>query len=116
MEGTMRIRRGVAAGAITVAAIGVSFATAGAAAAAPLTNPVVGFITGPHTFTFSVTSDQVVVPGEILHPNTPFYNANVPVLKVTTSKGVTTVTTGFTFLPLNRKGVPTTFTVVPPIP
>jgi len=30
--------------------------------------------------------------------------------------GVTTVTTGFTFLPLNRIGKTTTFTVVPPVP
>jgi hypothetical protein len=109
----MRIRRGVSAGGITIAAIGVSFTTAGAAAAAPVTNPVVGVITGPHTFTFSVSTNQVVVVGETLHPNAPFYNANVPVLAVTTSKGVTTVTTGFTFLPLNRKGEVTTFTVVP---
>ena len=30
--------------------------------------------------------------------------------------GVTTVTTGFTFLPLNRTGEATTFTVVLPLP
>jgi len=38
------------------------------------------------------------------------------VIAVTTSKGVTTATRGSTFLPLNRKGVLTAFTVVPPIP
>jgi hypothetical protein len=112
----MRIRRGVVAGGITIAAIGVSFATAGAAAATPVTSPtVLGVVTGPHTFT--LTAGEVVVVGERLRPDTPLYFVNVPVLKVTTSaKGVTTVTTGSTFLPLYRIGKLTAFTVVPPIP
>jgi len=114
----MRIRRGVAAAGITLAAVGVSFATAGAAAAVTVTNPVVGTITGPHTFTFPATPAQVVVVGERLHPNASGYNTTVPVLGVTTNPktGVTTVTTGNTFLPLNREGELTSFTVVPPIP
>ena len=113
----MRIRRGVAAAGITIAAVGASFATAGTAAAVTVTNPVVGVITGLHTFTFATASGQVVVVGETLHPNAPFYNVNVPVISVTTSaNGVTTVTTGFTFLPLYLRGKVTTFTVVPPVP
>jgi len=115
----MRIRRGVAAAAITIASIGVSFATAGAASAAVPTQPTVtGVITGVHTFTFAVASGQVVVVGEKLHPDAPGYGVNVPVTAVTTNTktGVTTVTTGFTFLPLNRIGKTTTFTVVPPVP
>jgi acyl-coenzyme A thioesterase PaaI-like protein len=113
----MRIRRGIAAAGITIASLGVSFATAGAAAAVTPTQPTVsGTITGPHTFTFPVTSGQVVVVGETLHPNAPGYFANVPVTNVATANGVTTITTGYTFLPLNRKGVTTTFTVVPPVP
>ena len=114
----MRIRRGIAAAGITVAAVGVSFATAGVAAAVPVTNPVVGTITGPHTFTFTVVSDQVVLVGERLHPNAPGYGTSVPVLAVVTNTktGITTVTTGNTFLPLNRIGVTTTFTVLPPLP
>jgi hypothetical protein len=72
---------------------------------------VIGIITGPHTFTLE--PGKVVVVGEKLHPNAPFYFANVPVTAVTTnSKGVTTVTTGFTFLPLNRINKMTSFTVV----
>jgi Mg2+/citrate symporter len=112
----MRIRRGVIAAGITIASIGASFATAGAASAVTVTYPtVIGVITGPHTFT--IFPGEVVVPGETLHPNAPFYNVNVPVLAVTTSsKGVTTVTTGFTFLPLYLVGKTTTFTVVPPVP
>jgi hypothetical protein len=115
-EGTMRIGKGIIAAGITIGAIGVSFATAGAAAAAPVTYPtVVGVITGPHTFTLE--PGEVVVVGETLRPNTPAYFANVPVVAVTTSpKGVTTVTTGYTFLPLNRINKVTTFTVIPPVP
>ena len=114
----MRIRRGISAAGITIASIGVSFATAGAASAAVPTRPTVtGVITSVHTFAFPRASGQVVVVGERLHPNAPFYFANVPVTAVATnSKGVTTVTTGFTFLPLNRIGKTTTFTVVPPVP
>ena len=118
-EGTMRIRRGISAAGITIASIGVSFATAGAASAAVPTQPTVtGVITGVHTFTFAVASGQVVVVGEKLHPDAPGYGVNVPVTAVTTNTktGVTTVTTGFTFLPLNRIGKTTTFTVVPPVP
>lgn len=112
----MRIRRGVIAAGITLASIGVSFATAGAASAVPVTYPTVtGIITGPHTFTLE--PGEVVVLGETLRPNSPGYFANVPVVAVTTSlSGVTTVTTGYTFLPLNRKGELTNFTVIPPIP
>ena len=111
----MRIRRGVAAAGITIASLGVSFATAGTAAAVTPTQPTVsGVITGPHTFTFPVASGQVVVVGEVLRPNAFFYFANVPVTDVETANGVTTVTTGFTFLPLNRKNVTTTFTVITP--
>jgi hypothetical protein len=115
----MRIRRGFVAAGITVAAVGASFATAGAAAAATPTVPTVtGVIASVHTFTYSVASNQVVVVGETLHPNAPGYNVNVPVTAVSTNTatGVVTVTTGYTFLPLNRIGKTTTFTVVPPVP
>ena len=92
-----------------------SFATAGAASAAPGTQPtVVGVITGLHTFT--LLPGEVVVVGETLRPDAPGYFANVPVVAVTTVKGVTTVTTGYTFLPLNRAKELTAFTVVPPVP
>jgi hypothetical protein len=37
-------------------------------------------------------------------------------ISVNKKTGVTTVTTGFTFLPLNRIGKATTFTVVLPLP
>ena len=110
----MHIRRGAIAAGITLASIGVSFATAGAAAATPVTSPtVLGVITGPHTFT--LTAGEVVVVGETLRPDTPGYFSHVPVVAVTTSStGVTTVTTGFTFLPLYRIGKLTAFTVVSP--
>lgn len=114
----MRVRRGIAAAGVTVGALGISFATAGTALAATPTQPTVsGVITGPHTFAYATSSGQVVVPGETLHPNAPAYTADVPVRSVTvnTKTGITTVTTGYTFLPLNRKGVTTTFTVVPPV-
>jgi hypothetical protein len=113
----MRVRRGIVAAGITVGSLGVSFATAGAALAGPpAPTPLVsGVITGPHTFTFATASGQVVVPGETLHPNTPAYTCDVPVISVTvsTKTGLTTVTTGFTFLPLNRAGKTTTFSLVP---
>jgi hypothetical protein len=56
------------------------------------------------------------VIGELLRPETPLYGADVPVIGISTVKGVTTVTTGSTFLPLNRAKVTTTFKVVPPPP
>jgi hypothetical protein len=112
----MRIRRGIVAAGITIGSIGVSFANAGAASAATPTTPAVsGVITGVHTFTLA--PGEVVVVGETLHPDAPGYNVNVPVTAVTTAaNGVTTVTTGYTFLPLNRINKVTTFTVVPPVP
>lgn len=113
----MRVRRGIVAAGITLGSLSVSFATAGAALAGPPapTHLVSGVITGPHTFTFATASDQVVVPGETLHPNAPAYTSDVPVISVTvsTKTGLTTVTTGFTYLPLNRAGVTTTFSWVP---
>jgi len=113
----MRVRRGIVAAGIMIGSLGVSFATAGAALAGPPTpTPLVtGVITGPHTFTFATSSAQVVVPGETLHPNAPAYSSDVPVFSVTvsTKTGLTTVTTGFTYLPLNRVGKTTTFSFVP---
>ncbi|MGH3201893.1 MAG: hypothetical protein ACRDP5_07570 [Streptosporangiaceae bacterium] len=113
----MRVRRGIIAAGITIGSLGVSFATAGAALASPPvpTHVVTGVITGPHTFTFATSSDQVVLPGETLHPNAPAYSSVVPVISVTVSTrtGLTTVTTGFTYLPLNRVGKTTTFTWIP---
>lgn len=115
----MRLRRGAIAAGITIASIGVSFATAGAAAAVTPTVPTVsGVIKSVHTFTYATSSRQVVKVGEKLHPNAPGYGVNVPVTAVTVNArtGLTTVTTGFTFLPLNRIGKAMTFTVVPPLP
>jgi hypothetical protein len=115
----MRLRRGAIAAGVTIASVGISVATAGAAAAVTPTVPTVtGVITSVHTFTFATSSDQVVVVGETLHPNAPGYGVNVPVtgVSVNTRTGVTTITTGFTFLPLNRIGQVTTFKVVPPVP
>jgi hypothetical protein len=113
----MRIRRGAAVAGITIGSIGIPLATAGPALAVtpPPTQPVVaGVITGPHTF--ALKTGEVVVTGETLHPDVPSDDATVPVTAVTTVRGVTTVTTGYTFLPLDRTGKPTTFTVVPPVP
>ena len=113
----MGIRRGITVAGLTIASLGAGLATAGAASAATPTLPAVsGVITGPHTFT--LTAGQTVELGERLHPNTPFYGAYVPVtgISVNPVTGVTTVTTGFTFLPLNRAGQLTTFTVVLPLP
>jgi hypothetical protein len=112
----MRIRRGIIAAGIMIGSVGVSFATAGAASAATPTTPAVsGVITSVHTFTLA--PGEVVVVGETLHPDAPGYNVNVPVTAVwTAGNGVTTVTTGYTFLPLNRINKVTTFTVVPPVP
>ena len=109
----MRVHRGIMATGITIALLGVPFATAGAASAQTPTDPAVsGIITGPHTFILDAT--EVVVVGELLRPETPAYFTYVPVTGVVTVKGVTTVTTGDTFLPLNRAKVQTTFTVVRP--
>jgi hypothetical protein len=109
----MRIRNGVIAVGITVASFGFLIAAAGAASATtPTTGSVTGVITGLHTFTLN-PADTVVL-GELLRPETSSYGADVPVTAISTVKGVTTVTTGFTFLPLNRANVTTTFTVVLP--
>jgi hypothetical protein len=111
----MRIRRGVIAAGITVASFGFLVATASAASALTPTLPsVTGVITGPHTFTLN-PADTVVL-GELLRPDTSFYGAYVPVTGISTVRGVTTVTTGFTFLPLGLANVTTTFTVVLPPP
>ncbi|HEV2251897.1 MAG TPA: hypothetical protein VGS06_01760 [Streptosporangiaceae bacterium] len=113
----MGIRRGLVTAGVTIGLLGVGFATAGAASAATPTLPAVtGVITGLHTFT--LTSGETVVLGEKLHPVAPFYGSYVPVtaISVNSKTGVTTVTTGFTFLPLNRKGILTTFNVVLPLP
>jgi hypothetical protein len=108
----MRIRKGVMAAGIVLASAGVPLATAGAAYAAP-TQFVDGVITGPHTFTW--VSGPIFV-GEVLLPNAPFYSSKVPVtgISVNPVTHVTTVTTGFTFLPLNRMKETTVFTVIPP--
>ncbi len=73
-----------------------------------------GVITGLHTFTLNPA--DIVVIGELLRPETPLYGADVPVIGISTVRDVTTVTTGSTFLPLNRANVTTTFKVVPPPP
>lgn len=108
----MGFRRRIAAAAgVTIASLAIPLASAAAASAAP-TPPVCGVITGPHTFTLCPGSTVVV--GELLRPDTPGYNAYVPVVAVYTNPvtGVTTVTTGDTFLPLNRSNEDTTFIVV----
>jgi hypothetical protein len=111
----MRIRKGAVAAGVMIGSVGVPLATAAPALAVTPTHPVVtGVIRSPHTFTLK--TGEVVVVGERLHPNAPGYGANVPVTAVMTKKGVTTVTTGYTFLPLNRIGKVTTFKVVPPVP
>ena len=113
----MRVRRGFIAAGITIGSLGVTFATAGAASAATPTLPTVnGVITGVHTF--SLAMGETVELGETLHPLAPGYGVNVPVtgISVNSKTHVTTVTTGFTFLPLNRIGKATTFTVVLPLP
>ncbi len=108
----MGIRRGALAAGIAIGSIGVPLATAGPALAVTPTRPAVtGVITGPHTFTLA--PGQVVVIGEKLHPDLPAYTTVVPVTAIAIKKGVTTVTTGFTFLPLDHIGRATTFTVVP---
>jgi hypothetical protein len=113
----MRIRRGIIAAGVMIGSIGVSFATAGAASAATPTTPVVfGIIVGPHSFILK--PGEVVVVGETLHPDAPAYDVNVPVTGIRTNarSGATIVSTGRTFLPLNRIGEVTAFTVVPPVP
>jgi len=111
----MRIRRAVTAAGIAVASFGLLVATAGTAAATTPTLPdVTGVITGLHTFTLN-PCDTVVI-GELLRPETPFYGGDVPVTGISTVRGVTTVTTGSTFLPLNRANETTTFRVILPLP
>ena len=113
----MGVRRGLVTVGITVGMLGAAFATAGAASAATPTLPAVtGVITGPHTFTLA--TGETVELGERLHPVAPGYGSYVPVtgISVNSKTHVTTVTTGFTFLPLNRIGKATTFTVVLPLP
>jgi hypothetical protein len=113
----MRVRRGITVAGITIGSLGAGFATAGAASAATPTLPAVaGVITGVHTFTLA--AGETVELHETLHPNAPGYNVYVPVtgISVNAKTGVTTVTTGYTFLPLNRIGKATTFTVVLPLP
>jgi hypothetical protein len=111
----MRIRRAVTAAGIAVAPFCLLVATAGTAAAQTPTLPAVtGVITGLHTFTLN-PADTVEI-GELLRPETPFYGADVPVTGISTVKGVTTVTTGSTFLPLNRANEVTTFKVILPLP
>lgn len=113
----MRKRRGFIAAGLTIGSLGVAFATAGAASAATPTLPAVtGVITSAHTFT--LTMGETVEVGETLHPLAPGYGVNVPVTRISVNgmTHVTTVTTGFTFLPLNRIGKATTFTVVLPLP
>jgi hypothetical protein len=113
----MRKRRGIIAAGITIGSLGIVFATAGAAWAATPTLPAVnGVITGVHTFTLA--AHETVELRETLHPNAPGYNVNVPVTAISKNwkTGVVTVTTGYTFLPLNRIGQATTFTVVLPLP
>ena len=113
----MQVRRGFIVASITIGSLGVAFATAGAASAATPTLPAVnGVITSAHTFTLA--AGETVELHETLHPDAPGYGVNVPVtgISVNAKTGVTTVTTGFTFLPLNRIGKATTFTVVLPLP
>jgi hypothetical protein len=96
---------------ITIALFGVPFATAGTALANPPPATVIGTITGPHTFTLD---SGTVVLGELLQPQTRLYGSYVPVTGISTVHSVTTVTTGDTFLPLNRPDIETTFTVIAP--
>jgi hypothetical protein len=124
----MRNLRAIVTAGITIGTLGGGFVTAGAAWAAlptpvngqitdtppppPTPTSVNGVITGVHTFTLA--TGQTVELRETLHPNVPGYNVNVPVtgISVNHNTSVTTVTTGYTFLPLNRIGQATTFTVV----
>jgi hypothetical protein len=118
-EGIMGVRRrlAIAAGAI-IASLGIPFATAAAASASPAPPPtpgaVYGVITGLHTFTLD--PGYVVVVGELLRPDTPGYFSDIPVVGVSTSSTgvitVTTVTTGYTYLPLNRPNEQTKFFVI----
>lgn len=101
-------RRIVVAAGVTIASFGIPLATAAAASAS--TAPVCGVITGPHTFT--LCGSQSVVVGEVLQPDTPGYNTDVQVVAVSTSDGVTTVTTDETYLPLYTSNKPVSFTVV----
>ena len=109
----MRVRKGIMATGVAIGLSSISFVTAGVASAQTPTEPAVsGVITGLHTF--ALNAGQTVVLGEFLRPETAGYFSYVPVTGIQTVKGVTTVTTGATFLPLNRAKVQTTFTVVQP--
>lgn len=89
-----------------VAAAGLLGGTALAASAAAPTVPVfTAVITGPHAI--QLTPGETVVAGERVQPQTPFYGASVPV----TAVAGRTVTTGSTFLPLNKIGQSVTFKV-----
>lgn len=110
----VRRRIGIAAG-VTIASFGIPLVTSAAAYASP-TTAVCGVITGPHTFTLCPGSSETVVVGELLRPDTPGYNTDVEVVAVSTNPvtGVTTVTTGDTFLPLNQSNTDVAFTVESP--
>ena len=113
----MRKRTGIIAAGIMIGSLGMAFGTAGAAWATTPTLPAVnGVITGPHTFTLA--TGETVEIGETLHPEAAGYNVNVPVTAISTNwhTHVTTVTTGYTFLPLNLIGHTVTFKVVLPLP
>ena len=113
----MRKRRGIIAAGVTIGSLGLAFGTAGAAWATTPTLPTVnGVSTGVHTFTLA--AHETVEIGETLHPYAPGYNVNVPVTAISTNwhTHVTTVTTGYTFLPLNLIGHAVTFKVVLPLP
>ena len=113
----MRMRKGIIAAGITIGSLGMAFGTAGAAWATTPTLPTVnGVITGVHTFTLA--AHETVEIGETLHPYAPGYNVNVPVTAISTNSQthVTTVTTGYTFLPLNLIHHTVTFKVVLPLP
>src|ERR1700683_4901775 len=113
----MRMRKGIIAAGITIGSLGLAFGTAGAAWATTPTLPTGnGAITGVHTFTLATGGTGEV--RETAHPNAPGYNVNVPVTAISTNwhTHVTTVTTGYTFLPLNLIGHAVTFKVVLPLP
>jgi hypothetical protein len=113
----MRKRRGIIAAGVTIGSLGLAFGTAGAAGATtPTAHQVYGVIKGVHTFTLA--AHETVEIGETLHPEAAGYNVNVPVTAISTNwqTHVTTVTTGYTFLPLNLIGHDVTFKVVLPLP
>jgi hypothetical protein len=114
----MGIRKWIVAAAIPIASLALPIATAGAAAANPLptpppTTPIIsGEVTGLHTFV--MPPGEVVVYGEELLPLTFGYESSVPVIGIYTNPitGFTAVTTGYTFLPLNKIGKVISFYVV----